>query len=68
VDAKRHNELSTLFETAQPGLVYITAFPDRALMARYITEISWETEVWAADSPTHLIHFNGDKFLGPWSE
>jgi adenine-specific DNA-methyltransferase len=68
VDSKRHNELSTLFQTAKPGLVYVTAFPDRGRMAKYITEISWETEVWAADSPTHLIHFNGDKFLGPWSE
>jgi hypothetical protein len=26
----------------------------------------WETEVWVAGSPTHLIHFNGERFLGPY--
>jgi len=35
-------------------------------MGRYISEISWETEVWCADAPTHLIHFNGERFLGPY--
>jgi len=66
VDAKRHNELAALFSTAGPGLVYVTAFPNRGIMARYLGEISWETEVWCADSPTHLIHFDGERFLGPY--
>jgi adenine-specific DNA-methyltransferase len=65
VDSKRHNELSTLFTDAKPGLVYVTAFPDRRTMAKYLVDISWETEVWTADAPTHMIHFNGDQFLGP---
>jgi BsuBI/PstI restriction endonuclease domain/BsuBI/PstI restriction endonuclease HTH domain len=68
VDAKRHGELMALFGSAKPGLVYVTAFPDRATMARYVTEIAWETEVWVADAPSHLIHFNGVRFLGPYSE
>ena len=66
VDAKRHGELASLFATAKPGLVYVTAFPDRGVMGRYLGDISWETEVWCADSPTHLIHFNGERFLGPY--
>jgi adenine-specific DNA-methyltransferase len=66
VDAKRHNELSKLFKTAAPGLVYVTAFPDRATMGRYLSEISWETEVWVSEAPTHIIHFNGERFLGPY--
>ena len=65
VDGKRHNELSKLFENARPGLVYVTAFPSRKEMAKYLGEISWETEVWTADAPTHMIHFNGDRFLDP---
>lgn len=65
VDGKRHEELSILFKNASPGLVYVTAFPTRKLMTKYLTEISWETEVWNADAPTHMIHFNGDRFLGP---
>ena len=65
VDAKRHEELMRLFAESTAGLVYVTAFPTRPVMARYLTEIAWETEVWVADAPTHLIHFNGVRFLGP---
>ena len=66
VDPKRHGELASLFKKASVGLVYVTAFPNRRLMARYVTEIAWETEVWCAEAPTHLIHFNGERFLGPY--
>ncbi|MGH8541495.1 MAG: BsuBI/PstI family type II restriction endonuclease [Stenotrophobium sp.] len=66
VDGKRHSELKTLFAASTVGLVYVTAFPDRAVMGRYLGEIAWETEVWCADNPTHLIHFNGERFLGPY--
>ena len=68
VDGKRHAELARLFAGATAGLVYITAFPSRQLMTRYLSEIAWETEVWVADAPSHLIHFNGERFLGPYSE
>lgn len=66
VDGKRHGELARLFAPARPGLVYVTAFPTRRLMAKYLGEIAWETEVWVADAPTHLIHFDGVRFLGPY--
>lgn len=66
VDGKRHEELSRLFAGSSAGLVYVTAFPSRALMARYVGEIAWETEVWVAEAPSHLIHFNGERFLGPY--
>lgn len=67
VDAKRHEELQTLFADADAGLVYVTTFLDRRSLAKYVGEISWETEVWVAESPTHLIHFNGERFLGPYA-
>lgn len=66
VDGKRHDELSKLFASSSAGLVYVTAFPNRSLMGRYLAEIAWESEVWVADSPSHLIHFNGKRFLGPY--
>lgn len=66
VDGKRHHELKRLFKDSTAGLVYVTAFPSRSLMARYLSEIAWETEVWVADAPSHLIHFNGVRFLGPY--
>ena len=65
VDGKRHEELVELFASSTAGLVYVTAFPSRSVMARYLSEIAWETEVWCADGPSHLIHFNGARFLGP---
>ena len=58
--------LATLFTDANASLVYVTAFPDRAVMGRYLADISWETEVWCADAPSHLIHFDGERFLGPY--
>lgn len=67
VDGKRHAELGTLFAGSKAGLVYVTAFPNRAIMSRYLGEIAWETEVWVADAPSHLIHFNGVRFLGPYN-
>ncbi len=66
VDATRHIALSELFANSKAGLVYVTAFPNRSLMGQYLTAIAWETEVWVADAPSHLIHFNGERFLGPY--
>lgn len=67
VDGKRHAELTKLFAGSKAGLVYVTAFPNRAIMGKYLGEIAWETEVWVADAPSHLIHFNGERFLGPYT-
>ncbi len=66
VDGKRHAELKRLFARCNVGLVFVTAFLDRAAMVRFLGDISWETEVWVADAPSHLIHFNGERFLGPY--
>jgi hypothetical protein len=66
VDGKRHEELKRLFDGCTAGLIYVTAFQTRAVMARYLSVIAWETEVWCAEAPTHLIHFNGTRFLGPY--
>lgn len=44
----------------------ITAIPNRSVMSRYLGEIARESEVWVADAPSHLIHFNGERFLGPY--
>lgn len=67
VDGKRHNELAALFAESKIGLVYVTAFPNPTFMSRHLSEIAWETEVWVADAPSHLIHFDGLRFLGPYN-
>lgn len=65
VDPKRHEELEKLFEHSSAGLVFVSAFPDRRTFTKYAEAIAWETEVWIADNPSHLIHYNGARFLGP---
>lgn len=66
VNPKRRLELKELFAGTSAGIVYVTAFPKKKTMMKYLDEISWETEVWIAEAPTHLIHFNGERFLGPY--
>jgi adenine-specific DNA-methyltransferase len=66
VNVLRHNQLKALFAGSHCGLVFVTAFLDRRAMREYLPEIAWETEVWVADAPGHLIHFNGERFLGPY--
>jgi hypothetical protein len=68
VSPKRRQELKQLFMGSNAGLVYVTAFLDRRTLLKYLDDISWETEVWIAESPTHLIHFNGERFLGPYED
>lgn len=68
VDHKRYIELNELFADCTAGLVFISCFPDQKTMRGYLTEIAWETEVWSADHPTHMIHFNGERFLGPYDD
>ena len=65
VDSKRYIELEELFSNVNVDKVYISAFPDKKTFMHYVQDIAWETEAWIADNPTHMIHFNGDKFLGP---
>ncbi len=68
VSPKRYIELESMCKDCTSGRVYISAFPDRAEFRKYVADIAWETEVWIADSPGHMVHFNGPKFVGPYGE
>lgn len=59
-------ELKRLTANCTADIVYVTAFLTKAAFRKWATEIAWETEVWIAENPDHLVHFNGDKFLGPY--
>ncbi|KLT66464.1 BsuBI/PstI family type II restriction endonuclease [Pedobacter sp. BMA] len=67
VSPKRMHELEDLFKNCPIGKVYVTAFPDMTEFKKHSKEIAWETEVWLMDIPDHMIHFNGDRFMGPRS-
>ncbi|MAT96573.1 MAG: hypothetical protein CL608_05465 [Anaerolineaceae bacterium] len=66
VNPKRRIELEELFAPVRDKIVYVTAFSTKAELSRHLADISWETEVWVASSPSHLIHFDGVRFLGPY--
>ena len=68
VDWKRRNELKKLFKGCKAGLVFVTAFVTRRSMQSFLPLISWETEVWVAEAPDHSIHFDGERFLGPYPD
>ena len=68
VDGKRRKELKELFAGCTAGLVFVTAFQTRRTMQSFLSQIAWESEVWIAEDPDHMIHFNGARFLGPYPD
>ncbi|MBK8094515.1 MAG: hypothetical protein IPK32_21770 [Verrucomicrobiaceae bacterium] len=68
VDEKRRQELQNLFAGSDAHLVFVTAFENRRAMQTFGSEIAWESEVWFAEDPDHMIHFNGGRFLGPYPD
>ncbi len=68
VDAKRRKELKELFKGCKAGLVFVSAFTDKLAFGKFYQQISWETEVWFANEPDHILHFNGERFLGPYPD
>lgn len=65
VSPKRMLELEDFLKNCKVGKIYVTAFPDKTEFKKHIADVAWETEVWIADNPNHMIHFNGDRFIGP---
>jgi len=65
VSPKRIIELEEFLKNCKAGKIYVSAFPDFSEFKKHSTNIAWETEVWVVDFPEHMIHFNGDRFIGP---
>lgn len=65
MDPKRILEIESMTEKVTAGKIYVTAFLDFVTFKKFSEQLAWETEVWIADMPDHMIHLNGDKFLGP---
>jgi hypothetical protein len=63
VSPKRWEELEALLSECRLKRVYVSAFPTFTEFKRHMNDIAWETEVWVAEVPDHMIHFNGEKFL-----
>ncbi len=65
MDPKRLVEIGQMTENVTAGMIFVTAFLDFKTFKKFSEKLAWETEVWIADMPDHMIHLNGDKFLGP---
>lgn len=65
MDTKRIMEINTMTQNVKAGKIFVTAFLDMDTYKKFVSRIAWETEVWIASMPDHLIHMNGNKFLGP---
>lgn len=65
VSPKRIVEMEKMLKNCKAGKIFVTAFPDFKEFRRHTSDIAWETEVWVVNFPDHMIHFNGDKFIGP---
>ena len=61
-------ELKDLFAASKACLVFVAAFENRRTMQTFVSRISWESEVWIAEDPGHMIHFNGGRFFGPYPD
>ena len=68
VSPKRHYEVEAFLKQCSAERIYVTAFLAMSDFRKYAADIAWETEVWVADNPDHMIHFNGPKFLGPYKK
>ena len=68
MDGKHSRELKELFAGCKAGLVFVTAFETRRIMQTFLSQIAWESEVWIAEDPDHMIHFDGERFLGPYPD
>ena len=65
MNPKRINEISQMTQHVAAGKIFVTAFLDFTTYKKFSQDIAWETEVWIAEMPDHMIHLNGDRFLGP---
>lgn len=68
MDPKRIVEIGQMTGKVSAGMIFVTAFLDFKTFKKFSESLAWETEVWIADMPDHMIHLNGDKFLGPRRE
>ena len=60
-------DLEDMLSGCSSGAIYVSAFPDFGEFRKHMKNIAWETEVWLCDTPDHMIHYDGDRFLGPIS-
>ena len=62
-DKTRLYKVKQKLKNCHANLIFVSAFENIDQFRTKSNDIAWETEVWIADIPEHMIHFNGWKFL-----
>lgn len=62
-DSTRLFKVKNKLANCKADVVFVSAFETLEQFRTKSNNIAWETEVWIADMPEHMIHFNGWKFL-----
>ena len=65
ISPKRILEINEMTKECNLGKIFVTAFIDMKTFKKFAEDLAWETEVWLSEMPDHMIHLNGDKFVGP---
>ena len=65
INPKRIIEIEEITRNCSAGNIYITAFQDFKTYKKFANSLAWDTEVWLSEAPEHMIHLNGDRFMGP---
>lgn len=65
INPKRIVEISEMTKNVTSGKIFVTAFQNIAVFKKFADDLAWETEVWISEMPDHMIHLNGDRFMGP---
>lgn len=65
ISPKRILEINEMTKKCDLGKIFVTAFIDMKTFKKFAEDLAWETEVWLSEMPDHMIHLNGDKFVGP---
>ena len=59
----------TSFSPAVEPDLYLSQSSQAARQCEFFSlRSTWESEVWVAEDPDHLIHFDGERFLGPYPD
>ena len=65
MDPKRIIEISEMTKNITAGKIFVTAFQSFSVFKKFSDSLAWETEVWISEMPDHMVHLNGDRFMGP---
>jgi hypothetical protein len=65
ITTKQRNRIERWLAECMAKREYVSALSDWQALSRAGNSFAWDTHVWLAEEPEHMIHWNGEKFLGP---